>query len=194
MGIHAVSFQLLFLSSSSAFSFSKAFSFLPSELFLSDHTYIHSISLPFLSSILFSLSLSSFFIFLLWFSCGLLSIQTGLHAILSLTYFFYLSAQSFLSFTVDILQQVVISFFSSLQLCFCYKDIHWDWLACTSEHTLKTGGQADTLERVRTCSPLPIHRSENLLKAYCCCCCILLCCPLTHVLVSLGLYFPQLYC
>lgn len=114
MGIHAVSFQLLFLSSSSAFSFSKAFSFLPSELFLSDHTYIPSISLPFLSSILFSLSLSSFFIFLLWFSCGLLSIQTGLHAILSLSYFFLcfpLSAHSFLSSSVDILQQVVIPFF-----------------------------------------------------------------------------------
>lgn len=53
MGIHAVSLQPLLLSSSSAFS--KALSVLPSELFLSDHTKIPSIPLPFLPSFTSSL-------------------------------------------------------------------------------------------------------------------------------------------
>lgn len=92
--------------------FSKAFIFLPPELFLLDHTQIPSIPLP--SFFPFSLSLSLSFLYFLtlilpwapvnsdWFAC---------HSLLdSLSFCFPLPAPSLLPSVVDILQEVVIPF------------------------------------------------------------------------------------
>lgn len=59
-------------------------------------------------------------------------------------------------------------FCSSLQLCFCSQDIHRDWLARAIAHTYTQDSRTSsrhTDENVVHSSPLPIHGSENLLKA-----------------------------
>ena len=67
-------------------------------------SYLDSFSFAPLSFFLFApLSVSPFFIFLLWFSCGFLSIQTGLHVILALI-------PSLLFSSPLILREVIIPF------------------------------------------------------------------------------------
>lgn len=93
----------------------KPFFFLPSELFLSDHTYIPSFSLPFLSSILLYFFILYFLtLILLWALVNLDWFTCHSFFVLFLPLLSSLSAQPFLSSTVDILQQVVIPFFSAL--------------------------------------------------------------------------------
>lgn len=152
MGTHAVSLQPLLLSSSSAFS--KAFPFLPSELFLSDHTKIPSIPLPLFSSLLlpyFDSPVGScqfrlvYVPFFLWFLPLLFSSPRSLLLLFHRRH----TAGSGHPICVALANYAFVSTGTDLHTC---------------------TGQADTDKSKDVVCPsaLPLHGSENLLRATCC--------------------------